>query len=77
MEMFGISKKSRRKEVDSALTPSLPRHMPTQGEKNSLPPSNAWNYSSRSSSISNDDSHRSSFSSTRRKVFPYFLINMI
>lgn len=55
--MFSISKKSKRKEVDSALTPSLPRLSTTnqQGnEKNSLPPTTQWNYSSRSSSISTE-----------------------
>ncbi|KAG2196955.1 hypothetical protein INT46_008126 [Mucor plumbeus] len=55
--MFSISKKSKRKEVDSALTPSLPRLSTAnqQGnEKNSLPPTTQWNYSSRSSSISTE-----------------------
>lgn len=56
-------KKTKRKEVNSGFTPSLPRQVPIQGgalEKNSVPPSNAWNYTSRSSSISYDDTHRTS-----------------
>lgn len=57
--MFSISKKNKRKEVDSTLTPSLPRlssNPNQQGvEKNSLPPTTQWNYASRSSSISTED----------------------
>lgn len=60
MDIFSITKKSKRKEVGISLTPSLPRQGSIQGEKNSLPPSSNWSYTPRSSSISNDEGHRSS-----------------
>lgn len=72
MDIFSITKKSKRKEVGTSLTPSLPRPGTIQGEKNSLPPSSTWSYTSRSSSISNDDTHRSS--SKCKKKIPLLII---
>lgn len=74
MDIFSITKKSKRKEVGTSLTPSLPRQGPIQGEKNSLPPSNTWGYTSRSSSISNDDTHRSSSKCKIKKNIPLLII---
>ncbi|KAG1106811.1 hypothetical protein G6F42_016603 [Rhizopus arrhizus] len=70
--MFSISKKNKRKEVDSTLTPSLPRlssNPNQQGtEKNSLPPTTQWNYASRSSSISTEDHVVNKFDSRKNSM---------
>ncbi|KAL7308771.1 hypothetical protein PS15m_011936 [Mucor circinelloides] len=70
--MFSISKKNKRKEVDSTLTPSLPRlssNPNQQGtEKNSLPPTTQWNYASRSSSISTEDHVVNKFGSRKNSM---------
>ncbi|KAI8095753.1 hypothetical protein BDF21DRAFT_374116 [Thamnidium elegans] len=68
MDIFSITKKSKRKEVGISLTPSLPRQSSIQGEKNSLPPSSNWNYTPRSSSISNDEGHRSSTDTRKTSI---------
>lgn len=55
MEIFGIAKKNKRKELDSTIvTPNLPRRSSVTSEKNSVPPA-MKSYVSRSSSISNDE----------------------
>ncbi|KAL9555089.1 hypothetical protein MBANPS3_002512 [Mucor bainieri] len=74
--MFSISKKNKRKEVDSTLTPSLPRlssNPNQQGtEKNSLPPTTQWNYASRSSSISTESSaHTANKFDSRKNSMDY------
>lgn len=56
------------------MTPSLPRQSSMQqaGEKNSVPPSTNWNYnSSRSSSISHEDSRRNSKNESRSNSIDY------
>ncbi|OBZ81412.1 Cytokinesis protein sepA, partial [Choanephora cucurbitarum] len=63
MELFNYSKKTKRKEIEFISTPILQRQSSIQNERGSLTPSSStWNYSSRSSSVSYDDSHRGSLS---------------
>lgn len=62
------------------MTPSLPRQSSIQqpGEKNSVPPSTNWNYnSSRSSSISHEDSRRNSKSKVNYFLPSFFNIYFV
>lgn len=62
------------------MTPSLPRQSSMQqaGEKNSVPPSTNWNYnSSRSSSISHEDSRRNSKSKVNYFLPSFFNIYIL
>jgi hypothetical protein len=73
MDIFSI-KKNKRKEVGSGFTPSLPRQGSIVGEKNSLPPTANWNYTSRSSSISNDDSVHRTGCKFLCHIFSFFVL---